>query len=169
MLGCKAEFKRTDSSFFLIIAISCFHWERGKYKAAFIRSGPDPPSLQRGATGHPVVGGTTEALDLPATCPRRSTRRRRRESSESKLHYNHRLDYVVSNRLTVANRSSAPLNAEYPVWSGAPGRLTLTLASWAPSWGLLHGADGVNRGARKKELRRRRRRWGEKEREMSFK
>lgn len=94
------------------------------------RPRPLPPKGAR--TGHPGVAGTTERLthrppvlgvlrEAHGASPRRVNR-----------HYNHRLDYVVSNRPTVSNHSSAPLNAEYP--SLSPDRCigeADTLASWA--------------------------------------
>lgn len=156
MTGCKDSFKK---NLFIIpvIAIACFHWERRKYNQLLLfiinpmlirvfshkqvkRKHSKPSTIQIHSNGGgglhrtSCCWGYNRALDLPATCPRRSTRstRRARESSESKLHYRHRLDYVVSNRLTVSNHSSAPLNAEYPSLrlDRCVGEAD-TLASWA--------------------------------------
>ena len=60
-----------------------------------------------------------------ATWPLRVTTDTWWKSSESTLHYKHRLDYVFQNRLTVSNHSSATLNEEYSpyVWTGGLGKV----------------------------------------------
>lgn len=101
--------------------------------------------------------GYDRALDLAATCPRRSTRNTWCESSESKLHYKHRLDYVVSNRLTVSNHSSVPLNAESILCLDRCTGKTDTLAGWAlmgtatRSWWREQRGLKRTKGGRKKE------------------
>lgn len=101
-----------------------------------------------------VVQVYGQTLDLLATWPLRSTTDTWSRSSESTLHYKHRLDYVFPNRLTVSNHSSAPLNEEYSpyVWTGGSGELTRTHTLWGwPSWGLVHGADEEQRGIKRSE------------------
>lgn len=98
-------------------------------------------------------GRYRQALDLPATWPLRSTRNTWCRSSESTLHYKHRLDYVFPNRLTVSNHSSAPLNEEYSpyVWTGGLRGLTrVHMLGDGPSWGLVHGLTGGTEGHKKK-------------------
>lgn len=99
-----------------------------------------------------------QALDLLATWPLRSTRNTWCLSSESTLHYKHRLDYVFPNRLSVSNHSAVPLNAEYSpyVWTGGLGRLVHALSDAGPpgDWYTRLTGRGIKRtegGKRKKE------------------